>query len=60
MAKIPYGYICKCSQEHKFDLYVYAHWDDKLTHRCGLCRRKNIIIRGKVRNMSSKKLMQSI
>jgi len=28
------GYTCACERTHKYPAYVYAHWNDELTHTC--------------------------
>lgn len=39
------GYQCKCGMYHEFPGYVYAHWDDALTHTCS-CGRGHLILKG--------------
>lgn len=48
MAKAPEGYTCKCTEYHKFPVYVYAHWRELLIHTCSNCGRKNEIVAGTV------------
>lgn len=28
------GYTCKCGRENPFTAYVFAHWDQEVTHVC--------------------------
>ncbi len=37
----------KCGAEHAFTAYVYAHWNEVLTHTC-TCGAKHDIQRGNV------------
>ena len=36
---LPKGFTCDCGREHKFPLYVYAHWNILLTMTCESCSR---------------------
>ena len=42
---LPAGYACKCGKFNKFPPYVYAHWDEELTHECE-CGKTYTILRG--------------
>ena len=40
------GFRCSgCNQRHEFPPYVYAHWDEELTHTCD-CGVRHIIVNG--------------
>lgn len=28
------GHVCKCGKEHKWPMYVFAHYRDRLIHTC--------------------------
>lgn len=42
MEEIAKGYTCACGKFHKFNGYVYAHWNIQLVHVCA-CGRENKI-----------------
>lgn len=45
------GFTCKtpgCGEQHVFNLYVFAHWDEQLKHKCK-CGALSTIQRGMVR-----------
>jgi transcription elongation factor Elf1 len=45
--ELPKGFTCKkCGKEEVFPPYVYAHWNEPLTHSCP-CGRVHKILRGK-------------
>lgn len=45
--KLAKGYDCsECGKFNRYPSYVYAHWDDRLTHECE-CGAKHDIIRGR-------------
>ncbi len=48
MSGLERGYTCKCKRAQLFTLYVFAHWNDEITHQCK-CGRKNKIKGGKVK-----------
>lgn len=39
------GFTCPCGRSHRFSMYVFAHWDDRLTFPCA-CKREFTIRRG--------------
>jgi len=41
------SYTCACGVEHVFSLWVYAHWNIKITHKCDVCGQVNILLKGK-------------
>jgi hypothetical protein len=41
------SYLCVCGVEHVFSLWVYAHWNIKITHKCDVCGQVNILLKGK-------------
>jgi hypothetical protein len=41
----PKGFTCECGESHAFGVYVFAHWDEALTHTCD-CGRKHVIRSG--------------
>lgn len=43
----PKGYKCECGTEHKFPVYVYAHWREELVHACETCGNKHTIFMGR-------------
>lgn len=48
--KPPEGYKCiKCDKFHRFGPYVYAHWGDKLVHKCDGCGEPHLIRYGKAK-----------
>ena len=52
--KLPKGFVCtKCDKFNEFTGYVYAHYDDMLTHTCE-CGAKHDIIRGRAHAEKSK------
>ena len=41
------SFICtRCGKEHEFALYVFAHWNDELEHKCD-CGARHAIRKGK-------------
>ena len=44
---LPKGFKCGCKQEHRFPLYVYAHWDEELKFTCDKCQRVYLIYHGR-------------
>jgi hypothetical protein len=45
----PKGFHChECKKYHEFDAYVFAHWQDRLTHECDVCGAKHAIRSGNV------------
>lgn len=41
------GYDCKkCGEHHKFGSWIYAHWDEEVSHTCLACGTEHIIIHG--------------
>jgi len=48
MSNLPRGYDCpNCSKTNKFVPYVYAHWNDLLTHTCE-CGQTHSLLAGEV------------
>lgn len=45
MEEVAKGYTCACGKFHKFNGYVYAHWNIQLVHACA-CGRENKIKNG--------------
>ena len=45
---LPRGVTCGCGKFHAFGFYVYAHWDEPMTHKCGVCGRENTILQGQI------------
>lgn len=43
------GFKCECGEWHDFVVYVYAHWDDTLYHKCLDCGRQHSIMGGKAK-----------
>lgn len=46
------GFTCTtpaCGEYHAFSLYVFAHWDEQLHHKCSKCGALHHIQRGHVR-----------
>ncbi|VVB52807.1 Uncharacterised protein [uncultured archaeon] len=43
---LPKSYKCACGKVHVHPAYLYAHWDEIITHTCD-CGRKNDLLRGK-------------
>lgn len=43
---LPKGFKCQCGLFHEYDVYVYAHWDIRLTHTCA-CGRVHEVLQGK-------------
>jgi hypothetical protein len=39
------GYTCKCGEANLFPMWVFAHWDDEISHGCK-CGRLNKIRKG--------------
>ena len=45
--EMPTGYECAtCGKRHNYPAYVYAHWNEPLTHECE-CGAKHSVCRGK-------------
>ncbi len=44
--ELPKGYTCTCGTEHAYPGYVYAHWNESLTHTCETCQAQHEVIRG--------------
>lgn len=45
-SKTPKSFTCEtCKTEHQLPGYVFAHWDEPLTHTCD-CGAKHRLIRG--------------
>jgi hypothetical protein len=45
---LPKGYTCtECGKFHKFNTYVYAHYETRLSHICDNCNRPHWIVNGK-------------
>lgn len=42
------GFLCFCQEFKPFDSYVYAHWNERVTHECEKCKAKFRIQGGKV------------
>lgn len=38
------GYICQCGHFNEFVPWVYAHWDEEITHICHGCENKNLLV----------------
>lgn len=43
----PKGFKCGCGQWHEFAIWVYAHWDILITHKCDQCGRVHDIMQGR-------------
>lgn len=43
---LPKSYTCKCGAEHTYPAYVFAHWNEILTHTCEKCGAKHDVLRG--------------
>jgi len=54
------SYTCNCGVEHTFSLWVYAHWDIKMTHKCDVCGSVNILLRGKMLKNRGKVIVRPI
>lgn len=49
MANLPEGYKCpKCKAFNRFALWVYAHWDIYITHKCENCKHEATLRAGRV------------
>lgn len=44
--ELPKGFACECGKEHRFPLYVYAHWSNVLNFTCPDCGATYAIVRG--------------
>ena len=43
----PKSFVCtRCGKEHAFALYVFAHWNNELEHKCD-CGARHAIQRGR-------------
>lgn len=49
MTKLVKGFTCECGTWHAFPSYVFAHWDDRLTHTCPECKAVHDVRRGVVK-----------
>lgn len=49
--KLTKGYTCKCGKFNLFSLWVFAHWDELITHKCE-CGRTAHIRRGFARKFT--------
>jgi len=46
----PKGYDCQCCKKrHEYPSYVFAHWDEVLTHKCDEYEATHEIFRGAAR-----------
>jgi len=55
MTKPAKGYKCECGKFNEFHAWVYAHWNELITHHCE-CGRKNYLCEGDVaRTMKPRK-----
>lgn len=34
---LPKGFTCVCGEYHKFPVYVFAHWQERLIYTCKKC-----------------------
>ncbi len=41
-----------CDRVHALGVYVFAHWDDELTHTCE-CGHKHTVLRGEVKYLGA-------
>jgi hypothetical protein len=47
MSELIKGYDCQCCKKHhKYPLYVFAHYDEALIHKCDQCEATHEIFRG--------------
>jgi transcription elongation factor Elf1 len=45
--QLPTGFKCtQCGEEHIFPSYVFAHWDEHLTHTCPNCGARHSVYQG--------------
>jgi hypothetical protein len=42
----PTGYQCDCGKFNPFSMYVCAHWNETLNHKCVGCGRQHEVTRG--------------
>lgn len=35
--QLPKGFVCRCGKQHRFSLWVYAHFDEQLEFTCPDC-----------------------
>lgn len=49
--ELPTGFKCKCGTEHRYGVYVYAHWGTPLLFKCPGegCGREWEVLRGRAR-----------
>jgi hypothetical protein len=57
--ELPKGYKCLCKEFNSFSSWVYAHWDERITHACD-CGRQNVIRRGRVLLFGAKKDLRHV
>ena len=51
--QVPTVFTCKrCGIVHDIPAYVYAHWDERLTHTCG-CGAKHTLLSGVVKPVAT-------
>lgn len=39
---------CECGTLHRLDMYVAAHWTERLIHTCETCSRQHSVERGMI------------
>lgn len=44
---MPSGYKCRCRKFNTFSVWVFTHWNERITHQCE-CGRRNELVRGRV------------
>lgn len=40
------NFLCPCGEEHKFNFWAAAHWDESFQHICPSCERRLVFERG--------------
>jgi len=56
--KMAKGFKCPCGENHRFHIYVAAHWHDELTFQCPKCERGFEILAGDVTDCDTGEMMK--
>lgn len=44
----PTHIVCKCGEENRLSLWVFAHWHEEISFTCQQCQNKVTLFRGEI------------